>query len=396
MNAMTYDEILVFLCDEFDKLIAPKTIKRTNTNIIFLLLKSIAKGYELINNICVLLSYKFNPALCSDEDLESTAKLVGTQKILGKGSSLAIFAQNSDVENPQTLPAGTYTYQLDVDTFFTFTLNISQEVAAGESASFIAISNVKDSVLVTAQQSIVVTASGEQGEIEIPESFLFSCEDNSSLQGYPDESTLAFRQRILTDQNRIDIFNELQLSLRNLPTIFDVKVVFNPSQIPTPVGSISLPGFNLLLIVRGNVTEDFAKTVVNYGIFPTFLVDAVGKTVYYKSASLAGEGYPVNYIEFTDNEYTVDIELLYDTNKWNREELLVNIQNSLVSYKNPVLYNEYITEDNFYTTIKNLNLVSVQILDVKLKQNGTEKPYIQNNPTQIGKLTEATINARGV
>lgn len=396
MNAMTYDEILVFLCDEFDKLIAPKTIKRTNTNIIFLLLKSIAKGYELINNVCVLLSYKFNPALCSDEDLESTAKLVGTQKIAGKGSSLVIYAQNSDVENPQTLPAGTYTYQFDADTFFTFTLNVSQEVTAGTSASFIAISNIKDSVLVTSQQSITVTASGEQGEIEIPEFFLFSCEDNSSLQGYPDESTLAFRQRILTDQNRIDIFNELQLSLRNLPTIFDVKVVFNPSPIPTPVGSISLPGFNLLLIVRGNVTEDFAKTVVDYGIFPTFLVDDGGKTVYYKSASLAGEGYPVNYIEFTDNEYTVEIELLYDTNKWNREELLVNIQNSLVSYKNPVLYNEYITEDNFYTTIKNLNLVSVQVLDVKLKQKGTEKPYIQNNPTQIGKLTEAIINAKGI
>jgi len=67
-----------------------------------------------------------------------------------------------------------------------------------------------------------------------------------------------------------------------------------------------------------------------------------------------------------------------------------------VSYKNPVLYNEYITEDNFYTVLKNLNLVSVHILDVKLKQGGTEKPYIQNNPTQIGKLTVATINARGV
>lgn len=396
MNAMTYDEILVFLCDEFDKLIAPKTIKRTNTNIIYLLLKSIAKGYELINNVCVLLSYKFNPALCSDEDLESTAKLVGTQKIAGKGSSLAVYAQNSDVENPQTLPSGTYTYQFDADTFFTFTLNVAQEVPAGSSASFIAISNVKDSVLVTAQQSITVTASGEQGDIEIPESFLFSCEDNSSLQGYPDESTLEFRKRILTDQNRIDILNELQLALRNLPTIFDAKVMFNPSQIPTPVGSITLPGFTMLLIVRGNVTEDFAKTVVDYGIFPTLLVPDSGKTVYYKSECLAGEGYPVNYIEFTDNEYTVEIELLYDTNKWNREELLVNIQNSLVSYKNPVLYNEYITEDNFYTTIKNLNLVSVQVLDVKLKQGGTEKPYIQNNSTQIGKLTTATVNAKGV
>ena len=396
MNAMSYDEILIFLCDEFDKLIAPKTIKRTNTNVLYLLLKSIAKGYELINNVCVLLSYKFNPAVCSDEDLETTAKLVGTQKIQGKGSSLVVYAQNTDVENEQILPSGTYTYQFDADTFFSFTLNTAQTIEASESASFIAISNVKDSVLVTEQANIILSAEGEGGEVEIPAAFLFSCADNSDLQGYPDESTLEFRQRILTDQNRIDIFNEMQIALKNLPTIFDVKVVFNASQIPFPVGGISLPAFTLLLVVRGNVTEEFASTVVNYGIFPTYLVDEKGKTVYYKSSSLANEGYPVNYVEFEDNEYIIEVTLLYDKEKWNREELLQTLQNAFVSFKNPVVYKEYITEDDFYTTIKNLHLVSVQTLDVKIKQDSIEKPYIQNNATQIGKLTSAVINARGI
>ena len=91
MKLLSYNEILTILCDNFDKLIAPRTISRSNTNIIYLMFKAISKGFEIINNVAVTLSNKFNPASCSTEDLESVAKLVGTERFSGSATGLAIY-----------------------------------------------------------------------------------------------------------------------------------------------------------------------------------------------------------------------------------------------------------------------------------------------------------------
>ena len=48
MQLKTFNEILTGLCDDFDYLISPRFIARTNNNIIYLLFKAIAKGYEVI------------------------------------------------------------------------------------------------------------------------------------------------------------------------------------------------------------------------------------------------------------------------------------------------------------------------------------------------------------
>ena len=61
MELKTFDTILTTICDSFDSLISPRTIARTNTNIIYLIFKAVAKGYEIINNVCVVLSNKFDP-----------------------------------------------------------------------------------------------------------------------------------------------------------------------------------------------------------------------------------------------------------------------------------------------------------------------------------------------
>ena len=80
MELKTFDTILTTICDSFDSLISPRTIARTNTNIIYLIFKAVAKGYEIINNVCVVLSNKFDPLYCSDEDLTSSASIVGTER----------------------------------------------------------------------------------------------------------------------------------------------------------------------------------------------------------------------------------------------------------------------------------------------------------------------------
>ena len=95
MELKTFDTILTEICDSFDELISPKKIARTNTNIIYLILKATAKGFEVINNICVVLSNKFDPLNCSDKDLVSTAKLVGTQIRAEAVSGLSIAVYNT-------------------------------------------------------------------------------------------------------------------------------------------------------------------------------------------------------------------------------------------------------------------------------------------------------------
>ena len=74
MTIISFDEVLTVICDEYDRLIAPKKIRRSSKNIIYLLLKACAKGYELIANIIYALDGKFDPARCQDADLISVAK----------------------------------------------------------------------------------------------------------------------------------------------------------------------------------------------------------------------------------------------------------------------------------------------------------------------------------
>ena len=109
MEVKSFDTILTKMCDDFDLLITPKRMARSNTNVIYLLFKAIAKGYEIINNVCVVLSNKFDPAKCSEEDLISVASLVGTERRKGSASGLRVIVTNtSDVT--KTLLSGTYTY----------------------------------------------------------------------------------------------------------------------------------------------------------------------------------------------------------------------------------------------------------------------------------------------
>ena len=117
MQILTFDEILTKICDDFDTLISPKKIARTNTNILYLVFKAISKGFEIINNVCVVLSNKFDPANCSEEDLQSVADLVGTERLKGSATGLLINITNTSNKSV-TLLARTYTYNHDDDVSF--------------------------------------------------------------------------------------------------------------------------------------------------------------------------------------------------------------------------------------------------------------------------------------
>ena len=204
MQLKTFDTILTELCDNFDELIAPRVIARSNTNIIYLLFKAIAKGYELINNICVVLSNKFDPAKCSSEDLESVASLVGTNRRSGSASGLRIIARNTGIASA-TLLQGVYTYSLDDDTIFEFEVLSDTVIPSGETALFIAMSENIGSYPVTAQSGIEIVSK----QI-IPSDIAFDCTDNQALLGLAEESILAFRKRVLNTYDRQNTMVELE------------------------------------------------------------------------------------------------------------------------------------------------------------------------------------------
>lgn len=154
MQLKTFDTILTDLCDAFDTLIAPKSISRSNTNIIYLIFKAIAKGFEVINNVCVVVSHKFDPAYCSVEDLDSVSALVGTERHKGSATGLHIIVTNNNKDSPVTLLSGLYSYALDDDTTFVFEVLQDTEIASEAYTTFIAMS--EKSVAIQLQNSLIL------------------------------------------------------------------------------------------------------------------------------------------------------------------------------------------------------------------------------------------------
>lgn len=397
MTVLTYSEILTSLCDKFDSYIAPKRIKRVNSNVIYLILKAAAYGFETINNICVTLAYKFNPLYCSSGDLDSIAKIAGTKRISGKGSSLVIYATNTSGSSA-VLPAGTYTYAFDADTGFSFTLNTPVTVDTLASTTLIAITSAKGSYHVTAQQSIVITAAdSSDNALTVPDAFSFSCADNSSYLGYEDETDVEFRSRINKDQTRENLTVEMQTALKNLPYIYDALVTFNASAAAVTVGSYSLPPYTMLIVLRGNADESVAETVASYGIFPTLDTgDAQAGTVYYAADCFAGGQYPVHFVNFGSTDYSVTLTYTYDASVISSGEIQSAVASALASYSSPVKWSRYITEKDFYDAVTALSLKSVTLLDVALKNAaGAETAYIETDRTKISRLTSVTYNGSG-
>ena len=397
MTVLTYSEVLTNLCDWFDSYISPKSIKRTNSNIIYLILKAFAKGWEVINNTCIVLGYKFNPKLCSDDDLQSIALIAGTEFIEGKGSSLIVTVTNSSSSEAKTLSAGTYTYTYSSDCVFVCTLNTDISIAASGYVTEVFVMTEKAACVVTAQSSIPVTAVDTSGAAMTPDSSLvFSCADNSAYQGYADETNAEFRARILADTDRASIYEELQTKIRNLPTILDARLTYNGTSSPVAVGSYMLPAYNLLIAIRGTATEEMAELVTSYGIFPTYAPSGCG-TVYYASSVFAGGQYAVNYVSMGYTDYSVNIEYTYKASVVAESTIKSAVASALASYMNPSKWTEYITEKTFYDAVAALSITGLTVLNVTLYNSaGTETSYIQTDRASIARLASVTYSGTAV
>ena len=386
MEIKTFDTILTDLCNTFDSLISPRTISRSNTNIIYLIFKAIAKGYEVINNVCVVLSNKFDPLYCSEEDLKSSASLVGTEKNQGSATGLHIIVTNNSSASA-TLLAGIYTYSFDEDTKFEFEVIEDTIIASGSHISFIAMSEKIGRFSVTAQSSIMVESSKA-----IPEDLVFSCSENSSLLGIPEETDLEFRERINSDTDRQNSMLELESEIRNLPYIFDCRVKFNNLEDSVDFEGYTIPSYTLAIFYSGEIKKEIAEKVCSKIICPTLQTeDSV--EIFYENEVFIGGKYAVHLIPFAKTQY--EVELIYKINKIYADEYKVQKEirtflfNTFVSEKHV----DYIKEDDFYNALKNLDLTGVDILSVNLKHNGNIVNYIEIPLSCIPELTNVTFTS---
>lgn len=380
MELKTFDTILTQMCDDFDYLISPKKIARSNTNIIYLLLKAITKGYEVINNVCVVLSNKFNPAKCSEEDLVSVASLVGTERRAGSASGLHIIATNSG-DSDKTLLAGVYNYALDDDTTFEFEVLSDTAIRAGGSVSYIAMSEAIGQFPVTAQPTIDVTS-----EQTIDSDISFSCTNNENLLGREQESILDFRKRILDTYDRQNSIVELEEYIRNLPYIFDCKIRFNQSNENVVVGDVVIPPMTCAIFYSGEAKNEIAEMVADYIICPT-VSTADSVEVKYFSDVFVGGYYGVNIIPFEKLEYTIDLIYHANSEYINVSDTLETLRKSLMSAFIGEVHKDTVKEDDIYNVIEQTEHTGIDVLAVNLKVNNVIADYIDVPADKVAELT---------
>lgn len=384
MVLMSFDEILTYICDSFDSLIAPKKIARSNTNIIYLMFKAISKGLEVINSVCVVLSNKFNPAKCSVEDLNSVASLVGTERLQGSASGLHIIATNSG-NSVVTLLTGTYSYALDDDTKFVFELFEDTEIAVGGHETFIAMSENIGSYPVTAQGEIELTSIQS-----ISPDIVFSCTNNSNLLGTAPETDLEFRKRILNRYDGQDSITELENQLRNLPYLFDCRVKFNNDVADVTYGDVTIPPFTAVIFFSGSPRSEMAEVIANKLICPTLQLPDSIALEYESDVFVSGK--QIFYINpFSNLDFNVEVlykvDEQYISNNKAKQEIEVGLNERFTSE----IHEDYVREDDIYNTIEALNLAGVTVLGVNLFVGEEQVDYVIVPVSKIPHLNSVTF-----
>ena len=384
MEIKTFDTILTGMCDAFDSLISPRSIARTNKNIVYLLFKAIAKGFEVINNICVILSNKFDPENCSEEDLLSVASIVGTELYEGSASGLHIIITNHNSE-AVTLLQGEYYYSLDDDTSFMFEVNEEVSIEAGSYIDVIAMSEEIGSYPVTQQSSIDITS-----EQDIPDGFAFSCTDNSSLLGTSAETNLEFRKRILEQTDRQNTLVELETALKNLPYLFDCKLKFNDTYDDIEFDGYTIPPYSMIIFYSGSPRNEIAEKIAEYSIFPTVQTED-SKPVYFYDEVFTDGKYTAYINPFKKTNFSVNVQYKINNTFISDYDAKASIRTALTNAYVSEVHEDYVKEDDIYNIITDLNLSGIEILNVNLIVDGNAVDYVEVPRSRIPQLDEVTF-----
>ena len=385
MELKTFDTILNQMCDDFDAIISPRKITRADSNILYLIFKAMSKGYEIINNVVVALSNKFNPAYCDDADLLSVAELVGTNKIPANASGLKITATNNGGQ-PVTLLAGEYHYKLNDTITFIFTLLEDVTIQAELSSVFLAMSNELGSFPVTTQNLITVTS-----DRVIPNDVSFACTDNVALLGRAEETNTEFRERIMTQVDRQDVFKELEAKINAMPNVFDCRLKFNATLETISYEGYNIEPYHLIIFVSGNINNSIAKTVAQNSIYPTTQTpDSI--EVHYTSNVFFDDKYSVYINPFKKKEFSVEVVYKIDEEFMDDYNARLKMRTALFNNFTGEIHKDYIKEDDVYKVLSSLLMEAVDILAVNLRVNGADVDYVSVPASEIPEIIDVTFN----
>jgi hypothetical protein len=390
LKAKSLDEEVTELADSYDNLIQPEKIWRNHNNKLYLALRAFGAGKVGLTDAALALHNRFDPLLCDELDLRSMAKITGTEPRQGTGSIVDITITNKDTEESKLFAAGVYGYRSAAGTVFSLEMQDDYEFDPAESRVVSAISAEKGSFPVTQSADIQLF---RLDEADIDSAFVFSCEDNSGMLGYPDETLFDFRMRILNSADRQDHIKELELKIRNLPNIFECNLVFNSSTFEQEYDGITLAARELLIMITGVPTNKIAELVVRDVLYQTHAVDP-GQVVYYYNDLYAGGRYPVYFKYHDKTEFSLAITYRYDPLKIKPLQVEKAVRELFMPYTKAVTHMDIFGEEIAYKTLSGLNLPNTQVLNINVHDGeGIEVPYITVPKTRLLHLTGITFTA---
>jgi len=396
LRAKSIDEETAELADIYDSLVAPKKIWRNHDNKLYLILRAQAAGNVGLTNAALALHNKFDPLYCEDIDLYSTAKLVGTDFKKGSGSLLRITITNTSLTEAEILYAGVYNYTASSGMIFSFELPNDYSFNAEEEKIVTAVSREKGKFMVGNNANIRLFRSDSAS---ISATFSFSCEDNSGRLGYEDETPFDFRTRILNDADRQDHIKELELKIRNLPSILECNLVMNEDTVQHEYDSLVLDPKELLITITGSPTDELAKLVCETVLYDTHQVDPSLAVYYYNDLYINGRR-PVYYRFHSTADFSLTISYQYDSSKLKPAQIEDAILTLFKPYTQMSTYLPLFNENDAYKVLQNLALPNVTILNVDILNAQNENvSYIRIPKTRLPHLTGisfSTVELGGV
>lgn len=378
------DQIMALMGDTFDSAVTPRRIFRNNKNRVWLLFQGIAAGFRLINDMVVSLGSKFDPANCTDEDLQSTALLVGTRFKEGKSSFVQINFKNNDTAAPHNILAGEYLFVSTSGQNFYMTLDSTMVIAASGTAMMIFASESKGSFEVGANNSAQVSRTDLSS---IDPNFSFSTFSNTRYLGYQDETPFDFRNRVLNDTNRQDAIAELELAIRNLPEILEANLFFNASGTDSVVDGITVPPFNLLVVVTGFPALSLAETIIEKTVYLTVEVEPED-TINIVDSHFSGGVFPVHFARHQYTDFSLTITYRYDGNKIVKANAESSMSTALNGkWHNGSQYLATLTVGDVFELIEALNLTSVQPLQIDMLLGAVPVFFIDFLKTRLPNLS---------
>jgi hypothetical protein len=386
MKSNSIDEVLTILEDAFDTLVAPKSIKRVDTNKLHLAFKADAAGFKTLNDSVLALSQRFQPLLCDESDLEDVASIVGSSLRPGKASMLAVTVTNNDVAAAHSLDVGVYQYTSVSGEVFSMSLLSAYSLAALESKVYY-FSSVDIGMFHVS--NIAVASIVRYDGTTINNNLSFSCADNQAYLGYDAETINEFRTRVSSVNDRDDIISEIESAIKALPEIYECNIIFNATAAPQVYDGITLAVKEMLIVLTGNATENVAKAVASRCHYPTHIVNVL-LVAYYFNALYIGGKYPVYYMNHGKTQYNANIAYTYDSSKIKRTVAEAGMTALLASLTGANTHVDTVTELDVYQKLDSSSLVSVNVLNVDLLVGGSPVSYVTIPKTKIPQLV--TIN----